>query len=303
MLSACAGSGPPPSDANSAFDQLQRNIFDQHCLSAGCHNSQSLAGGLNLSSGASYAALVGVTPTNVVADANGLLRVEPFNPDNSFLLVKVTAPAPGEGSRMPLAMDPLSPSDIQSIRNWILSGAPPGGTAGPTESPTPTASATPSASVTGTATPTPIPVDTSTPTATVTGTAPATATATASPTPTPTATPTATLSQFAEIQQTIFNVTCTQAFCHDQRGMSGGLVLVEGQSYANLVGVQPDNDAARADGLLRVDPGNPNNSFLFIKVEGPTNVLYGSQMPLAQDPLPPEQMQLIQSWIANGAQP
>jgi hypothetical protein len=100
----------------------------------------------------------------------------------------------------------------------------------------------------------------------------------------------------------IFDNTCTSAFCHDSQGMSGGLVLEAGQSHANLVGVEPTNPAAFEAGLLRVDPDDPDNSFLLIKLEGPSPE-EGSQMPLGLPPLSASEIQLIRDWIAAGAPP
>ena len=97
LLYGCAGNGPPPSSGGSAYDVIQQEIFNQHCLSAGCHNSLNQAGNLNLTAGASYGDLVNVVPENPLAAANGLLRVTPFDPNNSFLIVKLEGPPPGEG--------------------------------------------------------------------------------------------------------------------------------------------------------------------------------------------------------------
>ena len=290
LVAGCAGSGPAPAGGGSQFDQLQTNIFNQHCLSAGCHNAQSQAGALDLSAGVSYGELVNVLPNNPAALSAGLVRVKPFDPTTSFLLIKLTNPGPGEGSHMPLGMDALSPTDINAIQSWILAGAPPGGPVAPT--PTPTEPPTPS--------PSPTAADTATPSVTVTGTAPATSTPTATPSASPSPTVTPTLSAFGIIQTTIFNTTCVDATCHSVQGMGGGLVLVEGQSYANLVGVVPQNVAAANAGLLRVDPGLPDNSFLVIKLAGPPPI-EGSQMPLGKTPLSEAQMQLIRDWISAGA--
>ena len=292
LVSGCAGNGPPPAGSGSQFDQLQSNIFDQHCLSAGCHNSQAQAGALDLSAGVSYGQLVNVLPNNPAALSAGLLRVVPFDPTTSFLLIKLTGPGPGEGGRMPLGMDPLSPSDIEEVQAWIVAGAPPGGTVAPT--PTPTVPPTPS--------PTPSPADTATPVATVTGTPPATSTATATRSASASPTVTPTLSAFGIIQTTIFNTTCVDSTCHDAAGMAGGLVLIEGQSYANLVNVLPTNAAALNAGLLRVDPGLPDNSFLVVKLAGPPPI-EGGRMPLGKPPLSAAQMELIRGWITAGAQP
>jgi mono/diheme cytochrome c family protein len=298
LIYGCAGDGPPLSTATSAYDVIQQQIFNQHCLSAGCHNATAQAGNLNLTAGVSYGDLVNVTPDNAVAAANGLLRVEPFNPDNSFIIVKLTGPPPGEGARMPQGMAPLSPSDIAMIRDWIADGAPPPeGTA--------VATATPSASPTETLTPTvadtptitPTPVDTDTPTPTVTGTPPPTATASQTPTASPTLTP---LPWLPRIQETIFNPSCAIMFCHDKATASGNLVLTADESYANLVNVTPDNAVARNRGLLRVVPDDPAQSFLIVKVTQPP-LGEGSKMPLTGTPLTAEQIALLTGWIEAGA--
>jgi hypothetical protein len=297
LLYGCAGNGPPPSAGGSAFDVIQQQIFNQHCLSAGCHNSINQAGNLNLTAGASYNDLVGVTPDNPLAAANGLLRVTPFEPDNSFLIVKLEGPPPGEGSRMPQGMNPLPQSDIDMIRAWIADGAPPPGTAGPSATPTASPTETLAPTVTETPTITPTPGDTATATVTVTGTAPPTATITETPTASPTETP---LPWLVRIQTTIFNPRCATAFCHDAETASGNLVLTEGQSYANLVGVQPDNAVARNKGLVRVQPNAPADSFLIIKVTDPA-LGEGNMMPLTGLPLTPEQIALLTGWIEAGA--
>jgi hypothetical protein len=111
--------------------------------------------------------------------------------------------------------------------------------------------------------------------------------------------PTATL---AFIQDTIFTPRCAVASCHDSAVQSGDLVLESGSSYAELVGVAPDVDVARDAGLLRVDPGVPENSFLLIKLQDPP-LIYGSPMPLVGDPLSADEIALIRAWIAAGAEP
>ena len=90
----CAGDGPPTTGATSTFDIIQEQIFNPNCLSGGCHNAQSRAGNMNLSPGASYDEIVGQLADNPAAHADGLLRVEPFDPDNSFLMIKLTDPSP-----------------------------------------------------------------------------------------------------------------------------------------------------------------------------------------------------------------
>jgi hypothetical protein len=117
----------------------------------------------------------------------------------------------------------------------------------------------------------------------------------ASPTPTPTE-----AASLALIQRTIFSPRCAIPACHDSALASGDLVLEDGSSYTELVRVEPDIDTAREAGLLRVDPGDPDNSLLLIKVEGPPPDL-GSRMPLAGEPLTEREIALIRAWIEAGA--
>ncbi len=137
VISACAGDGvaggAPPVGPSSDFATLQSEIFDQNCTSGPCHNPQVAAAGLVLTEGFSFAALVGVEPTNPSARSDQLRRVEPFDVLASFLLTKVEGPSAGQGSRMPLGADPLSADQIDLIRGWIEDGAP-----GPGETPVPT---------------------------------------------------------------------------------------------------------------------------------------------------------------------
>jgi hypothetical protein len=285
---------------------LQTEVFNVNCLSAGCHNSTSRAGNLVLSSGVSYGQLVGVAPDNAVARQDGLDRVTPFDLDSSFLLIKLTGPGAGEGARMPLNGSPLSLSDINLVRDWILAGAPPGDAA---TSPT----ATPSSTSTRTSSPTPTPVpSTATPTVTLppaTGTSLPTSTHTPTPTPTPTPTATATPSmggavRLAQIQDEIFTPRCAVPICHDSASQSGALVLETGASFDQLVDVEPSTPAARRDGFLRVDPGDPDNSFLVTKVELLTGTIeFGSPMPLVGGRLSDAEIQMIRDWIVQGAQP
>jgi hypothetical protein len=116
-------------------------------------------------------------------------------------------------------------------------------------------------------------------------------------TPTPTVTQAAT---FDVVQQTIFSPRCAIPTCHDSRTRSGDLILEPGQSYPQLVGVEPDIESAADAGLLRVDPGDADNSFILIKLEGPPPV-YGSRMPLTGALLSDAEVDLIRRWIVAGA--
>jgi hypothetical protein len=118
---------PTPSPA-AAFPQIHSTILEVTCTDRGCHNANDQSGGLVLQGSAAYANLVGAPPVNLAANQAGMLRVDPGNPANSFLLTKLTLSAafdPQLGSRMPLGKAPLSAAEIQLISDWITQGAPP----------------------------------------------------------------------------------------------------------------------------------------------------------------------------------
>lgn len=116
-----------PMPAPVSFGEIQDTIFTPSCAIQGCHDPLSQTGNLILTPGTSYDQLVKVEPDTFAARNAGLLRVQPGDPEQSFLLTKITGPPPDEGSRMPLTGDPLSDQQIQLIRDWILQGALPGG--------------------------------------------------------------------------------------------------------------------------------------------------------------------------------
>jgi hypothetical protein len=290
-LTGCAGDGPAADVSSDWFSLLQRDVLNVNCLGAGCHNPQSQAGGLVLSEGFSYDALVvNSTPQNPAAAAAGLQRVVPFDPARSFLLIKLTNPGVGQGDRMPLGSTPLSPADLTIVNEWILAGAPPAQTQTVTVGVTPTPTATPTS---------PPP----TPTATVTvpaPTAPPAATPTSmAPSPSPTATVVVTL---ADVQAQVFTPHCLTIGCHTSAARAGNMVLEDGASFAALVDVPAFNFAAMNAGLVRVSPGDPDASFLLIKLTGPT-IPQGSMMPMGQPPLSAELIALVRTWIDQGAQP
>ncbi len=106
----------------------------------------------------------------------------------------------------------------------------------------------------------------------------------------------------AEVQDQVFTPKCAIPQCHDAASATGNLLLEAGASEAQLVNVVPSVPLAAQAGQLRVDPGHPENSFLLIKLTNPPPGA-GSPMPLGEDPLPPEEIQLVTDWILQGAQP
>jgi len=102
-------------------------------------------------------------------------------------------------------------------------------------------------------------------------------------------------SDFQEIQDTVFTPICTQ--CHIGANAPQGLRLDAANSYALLVNVASNEVPA----LLRVNPGNPDQSYIVQKISGTAAV--GGRMPLGQAALPQDRIDLIRQWIAAGAPP
>jgi hypothetical protein len=84
--------------------------------------------------------------------------------------------------------------------------------------------------------------------------------------------------------------------CHGGAGAAAGLRLDAGNSFALLVNVP----STQVPTLLRVKPGDAQNSYLVQKIEGRAAV--GGRMPLGGNPLPQASIDLVRSWIMAGAQ-
>ncbi len=105
---------------------------------------------------------------------------------------------------------------------------------------------------------------------------------------------------YSSIRDNVFHVSCATSSCHSVESMRGGMVLEGDTAYANLVGVLAVNDLAAQRGILRVNPGKPDSSFLIMKLTGPPPG-EGLQMPDGNNPLDAKTIDAIRQWIAKGA--
>ncbi len=108
---------PPPGGFGPNFSEIQAAVFTPSCATSTCHAGGTPAAGLNLDSAASYTMLVGVQSSQ----DPGFMRVEPGDPDNSYLVQKLEGTASGGGSMPPSGA--LPQADIDTIRQWIFDGA------------------------------------------------------------------------------------------------------------------------------------------------------------------------------------
>jgi hypothetical protein len=135
LLSSCAGSGegvgeggspnnpggPPPGDGSSttSFRNIQESIFKPSCV---CHVGAAAPQGLVLSTDSTLDLLVN-KPSGEMPD---LSRVEPGNPDDSYLIRKLEGGPDIVGFQMPpteLGETHLAQEQINLIRQWIADGA------------------------------------------------------------------------------------------------------------------------------------------------------------------------------------
>jgi hypothetical protein len=112
---------PNPGPPATTLTQLQSTIFGPIC--SGCHNGigTTLPGVMDLTGAAvSHASLVNVASLQ----QGGLMRVQPNNPADSYLIRKLEGAAGITGGRMPLGGPFLSQPTIDTVKSWINSGAP-----------------------------------------------------------------------------------------------------------------------------------------------------------------------------------
>ena len=102
-----------------------------------------------------------------------------------------------------------------------------------------------------------------------------------------------------QLQTQVFTPLCSG--CHNGSQPSGGALpgsqnLTAEHTFSNIVGVA----SLEQPNLMRVKPGDPDNSYLIHKVEGTAGIT-GAQMPLGGPPLSQATIDQIRSWISSGA--
>jgi uncharacterized protein (TIGR03118 family) len=102
-----------------------------------------------------------------------------------------------------------------------------------------------------------------------------------------------------QLQQAVFTPSCSA--CHDgsqpaNGALPGAMNLRSGASFGSLVNVASREQPA----LMRVKPGEPENSYLIHKLEG-TQGISGARMPFGGPFLDAATIDQVKSWIASGA--
>lgn len=88
------------------------------------------------------------------------------------------------------------------------------------------------------------------------------------------------------------------AYCHMKEGPDAGLILEPRFAYAMIVGV-PATESA----LKRVAPGDPEHSYLLLKLQDRHRAAGGTgrRMPPGWLTMTPAEIDLVRAWIVAGA--
>jgi hypothetical protein len=100
---------------------------------------------------------------------------------------------------------------------------------------------------------------------------------------------------FTRVQNEIFSPSCARSGCHGNGSASAGLQLDQGQAYGEIV----DVPSSQQGSLDRIEPGDPDNSYLWRKVNGGPGIS-GGRMPLNGGSLSQAQLDLLEAWILAG---
>ena len=119
VLASCSDAGDPlgpltPDPPALSYVTDVQPIFDANCIV--CHGDGG-NGGLDLRAPQSHGNLVDITSPNY-----GARRVVPNDPDESVLIDKLEGGG-RFGSRMPPSGEPLSSTQLATLRQWVADGA------------------------------------------------------------------------------------------------------------------------------------------------------------------------------------
>ncbi|MFZ0389167.1 MAG: DUF5777 family beta-barrel protein [Calditrichia bacterium] len=93
------------------------DIFSRNCTSAGCHSGTYPQQGMDLTPDMFFE----TTVNQPSVQKPGLKRVQPGNPDSSYLVMKIMGAEGITGLRMPFGREPLSQKEVSTIVEWIKS--------------------------------------------------------------------------------------------------------------------------------------------------------------------------------------
>ena len=113
---------PAPSGGSAfTFTRVQAEIFTPNCAKSGCHAANTASAGMVLDAGRAYAEIVNRPST----ERSTLHRIEPGDPDRSYMIKKLRGDADITGGQMPLDKPgSLTREQMDGLIGWVLAGAP-----------------------------------------------------------------------------------------------------------------------------------------------------------------------------------
>ena len=119
LLIACSDESTEPviGEIEPTFSDIYTKVISVKCATSGCHVSTHP--NLDMST-----KMLAYTNLFNKPSSQSLDYIEPGEPDNSYLYIKITDDSPPAGLRMPRTGPPyLSDEVISTIREWIVAGA------------------------------------------------------------------------------------------------------------------------------------------------------------------------------------
>jgi hypothetical protein len=114
----------PASESQAkSFAVVSQEILVPRCATSACHSGSPPAAEPSLDADVAWSTLVGVPSQQ----ASGTTLVEPFAPEQSYLVMKLRGTAGSAGglaTAMPVGEGALDEADIAAIEAWIANGAP-----------------------------------------------------------------------------------------------------------------------------------------------------------------------------------
>lgn len=103
--------------------------------------------------------------------------------------------------------------------------------------------------------------------------------------------------RYAWVQKNVFSQVCA-VYCHRGASAPKGLQLDAANAWQRTVGMA----SVEMPALALIKPGDPANSYLYLKVIPADPRRVGERMPLNEPPyLPAEKLEAVRAWIARGA--
>jgi len=91
------------------------------------------------------------------------------------------------------------------------------------------------------------------------------------------------------------NYGCSQSACHGSQPGSSNF------SVSTYEGLFKAGDQAAAMNICSIKPGDPDRSYFFLKLQGQTGTIQAERMPLNGPALSPADLDLVRTWILEGA--